>query len=225
MNGFTSYMSKLMTRPSRKIHLSHYNPSIVESTQESIQAPHDHFNVYDLPARYQDQNLEYQESRPEFDEFTFHRPTPQPARIEHRQVVDVQEPDYVGTPMPQDIFDQLMRFSQAGPFDPFSPEEIAEVNPILIEHGLPPITVSEPVRESQPEESGLEQIVRNTCVTEELMASDMIGHEIQHMISAHDIQQVAFDEQFNMFDQYMQAFEDQFLMQMKDQFGPDLGPF
>ena len=244
MNNLTSYMNRLFSRhPSRRPHVSRYNPPFIESTQEGIQAPSDDFDLYDLRAKYKNHDHGY---HPQSEDFISPRPTPQPVHFEHRQVTEPQEPAYIGTPMPQEIFDQLMqsapfgsmkpvtaediaefqeKFSLAGPMDPLTEEEIAEINPILIEHGLDPIVSDDPVSGSHPQESGFEQMVRTTYAAEEQMAEQIIEHEEQHSDNLDEIEQAVLAVQFSAFDQYIQAFEDQFAMQMADIFGPDLGPF
>ena len=143
MDGFTPYMYKLISRPSKRIKISHDHSRPVEMTQECIQAPHEHFSVYENPAIYGHEMPDYIEPSPQawFEGQIIQ--TPQQPHIEPQQREEPQEVECKYEPMTQELFDLLVQQfidKTHGPMDPLSQSEMQDVDMILEELGHAPMS-------------------------------------------------------------------------------------
>jgi hypothetical protein len=144
----------------RKIHIDNRLNDIVEMTAEGLQAPHEHYGYYDTPAMYAPPMPAY-EPPVQPDSFDIPiAPTPQP--IMHEPVVEFQpEPEMVSyepQPMSQELFNLFMQEAIAranfGPLEPLDIHDIAQVNQVLIDHGVEPLSGGFGI----PLEEGLKEI-------------------------------------------------------------------
>ena len=144
----------------RKIYIDNRLNDIVEMTAEGLQAPHEHFGFYEMPAMYMPPMPAYEPPvQPNGFDMPI-APTPQP--IMHEPVVEFQpEPEKVSyEPMSQDLFNFFMQQATAranfGPLEPLDIHDIAQVNQVLIDHGVEPLSG----RFGIPLEEGLKEIER-----------------------------------------------------------------
>jgi hypothetical protein len=129
----------------RKIHIDNRLNAIVEMTGEGMQAPHEHFGFYDMPAMYMPEMPAYDPPvQPEWFDMPI-APTPQP--VMHEPVVELQpEPEmvsYTPDPISPEMFQALMQQVSAealsGPLEPLDVHDVAQVNRVLIDHGVEPM--------------------------------------------------------------------------------------
>ena len=173
----------------RQIHIDNRLTDIVEMTGEGLQAPHDHFGFYDMPAMYMPPMPAY-EPPPQPEGFDIPiAPTPQP--IMHEPVVDFQpEPEmvtYEPQPMSQELHNLFMQEavaqSHAGPLEPLDIHDIAQVNEVLIDHGVEPMRAGFGI----PLEEGLKEIENEIFLAQN---------------APFEMQQLMFDPQMQMTDPF-----------------------
>jgi len=129
----------------KRIRIDNRPMNIVEMTQEGIQAPHEHFSVYERPAMYAPEMPAYIEPS---HQAWFEGPmiqTPQQLHLEVQQREEPQEVKHKYEPMTQEIFELLMQqFMDRthGPMDPVSQGEMQEVNMILQDLGHTPMNAT-----------------------------------------------------------------------------------
>ena len=215
MNGYTQYYYDLISRPSKRITINKDHSPLVEATKEGMQAPHEHVSVYDLPAHYQHQEPDYQQSGSSHDQYVDLGGTTPPLVFREARPLEIQsQPEsYQGVPMEQAFFDQLMKVSMDATMKPMGMQDTIPINPIPMDRGMMPMDI-------EPAQLDLEAMIQDTPLTQEFMASDMIHAEIQHQmhepqVHFDDMMQSAYAEHAHAFDQHIQNMEDQFMMQQQ----------
>jgi len=130
----------------RKIHIDNRLNDIVEMTGEGMQAPHEHFGFYDMPAMYMPPMPAYEPPvQPEGFDIPI-APTLQP--IMHEPISELEpQPEmvsYAPDPISPEMFQALMQQASvealSGPLEPLDVHDVALVNQILIDRGVEPMS-------------------------------------------------------------------------------------
>ncbi len=238
MNNITPYLRELLASPSRKIQISRETSAIIPSSQEGLQAPDMHTSIYDRSLQY------------EFPIDNYCEPTPKPwfesvpeikTEIPHGLPVPLepeppQEVNYDSSPLTPELFNLLMQQvisniePLADPLQSLTSDEIIEVNQILQEHGVEPLSMDSPIDIQMPEpaQPTLEDIVESAYIPGQMSAdplpSDLIAQEIQQLTEPDNFgfEQAAFDELYQTSleqhvaqEQSAELMEDPFLLQQQ----------
>ena len=171
----------------RKIRIDNRPMDIVEMTQEGLQAPHEHFGFYDMPAMYMPEMPAYVEPiQPEWSDMPI-ASTPQHAM--HEPVIEPEPKavDYNDCVMTQELFEfmmqQVIADSHADPVNPLDVHEVAEVNQIQLCPSVEPMGTMNGV----PLEESIKEIENEISLAQN---------------APFEMQQMMFDQQMQVMDPF-----------------------